>query len=300
MKFISHKILVIEKNVKYVILIYEIVGVSMKYILFNPLSSHGKSRKYLKKLGKILTKRNEEYEVVDVILTPFSQFQKELTENDSLVVFGGDGTIHVLVNQIIEYNLKCRVFAYRAGTGNDFFRDYKEEIIEITELIKTFPVIKYDNNKEKFINGVGSGIDAAVCSSHDSGGSYLKDAYRLFRNFKKFSVELTMDDDKVVKFDDTWFVCVQHGCYFGGGMKLSPNSKRDDKILEIVLVRKVKLPLLLMIFPLIFFGWHMAFKKVGIEVFKVSKVKVKTAYPLLQRDGEVYKGASEFEVFFEE
>lgn len=274
----------------------------MRYILFNPLSSHGKSKKYLYKIEKKLKKRNEEYKVINILDTKLEIIKNVFKEDDSLILFGGDGTIHTLINEIADLQIKSRVFVYKAGSGNDFFRDFKGKIVEVTKMIDEFPRIKYNDHEEIFINGVGSGIDAAVCNAHASGekGGYFRKSVQLFKKFKQFEIEVTLDDGRVIKYDDTWFVTVQHGRFFGGGMKLSPKSKRDDKTLEVCMIHRVKLGVLLFIFPLIFLGWHLLFKRVGIEIIKTSKAHIKTKYPMLQRDGEVVFDILEFDVYFKE
>lgn len=273
---------------------------AMYYVLYNPLSSKGKINKYLKKLIKKIVKIKETYKVINILETTIEDLKKECVSTDALVFLGGDGTIHTLLNQVIQAKLEVRVFVYKAGSGNDFIRDHKGKFIEITKMIPSFPIIVYDDKEELFVNGVGTGIDAAVCNTHTGGKGYLLQAVRLFMKFKKFETTIELDNGQVLNFKDTWFLTVQHGRFFGGGMKLSPKSKRDDRILEVFVVHKVKLPILLMIFPLIFLGWHLVFKRVGIRVYKTSSISVKTAYPLLQRDGEVYEGAKEFKVFFKE
>lgn len=274
----------------------------MHYILFNPLSSRGKSKRYLKKIEKRLNKQATKYEVINVLENPFSSLKEQLTNEDTLIFFGGDGTIHILLNEVINSGLKLSVYVYKAGSGNDFFRDYKGKIVNLTDLIPTFPHIKYEGYEEVFINGVGSGIDAAVCNAHGIGakGSYLSQAIKLFMGFKKFSIRVEIDNNEILEFDDAWFVTVQHGRFFGGGMKLSPKSKRDDGTFEVCIIHKVKLPLLLLIFPFIFLGWHMIFKSVGIKIIKAKHVKIETSFPMLQRDGEVYHGVKSFETFFKE
>jgi diacylglycerol kinase (ATP) len=51
-------------------------------------------------------------------------------------------------------------------------------------------------------------------------------------------------------------VVIANGCYAGGGMALAPRAQVDDGLLEVVLLRDMKLPSRLLNFPKIYVGKH--------------------------------------------
>ncbi|HBG32676.1 MAG TPA: hypothetical protein DDW82_02905 [Acholeplasmataceae bacterium] len=80
---------------------------------------------------------------------------------------------------------------------------------------------------------------------------------------------------------------MMNGAYFGGGMKIAPDAKREHDNLHLVIVKDIPKWKLILIFPTIYLGWHVIFKKyVKIIVGKeMSIVFDKPTY--LQIDGDV-------------
>ena len=280
----------------------------MYYILYNPLSSNGASLKQLEKLQKILNKKGVEHVSMDIIeiSKDVDSFLKQLNVDDSVVVVGGDGTLHYFANSIRNISNKNDIYLYKGGTGNDFSRDFKgEKLINITDCIRNLPVVKTADKEEVFINGCGFGVDGDVCavvnSSADKkkGIQYFKKAIGALRAFKPYELELEVDGVRHT-YKNVWFLTVTNGKYFGGGMKISPTSDRTDDILELYVIHSVSFLKLLFIFPTIFLGKHMLFKKVGISLVKGRDFKLVSNAPLpLQSDGEVTVDVNEIEVHME-
>jgi diacylglycerol kinase (ATP) len=61
-----------------------------------------------------------------------------------------------------------------------------------------------------------------------------------------------------------------HGAYFGGGMKIAPKAHRKDAHLDLVIVKNVPKWILILIFPSIYFGGHVIFKK-WVKVYKATR-----------------------------
>lgn len=278
----------------------------MYYVLYNPLSSNGKSQKSVIKIGKKLEKRNEKYKVFNLleISKDVDGFAQILTSEDKLVLLGGDGTLHRFVNQIKHLHNPCEVYLYCGGTGNDFGREFKrrKSLINITDYITNLPTVKYDHREELFLNGCGLGVDGEVClmvndkENKKKGLNYIKSAVMLLKKFKHYYLDLEVDGVRH-SYKKVWFVAINNGKYFGGGMKVSPTSDRTDKILEATVVYGVKFWKLILIFPLIFVGKHIWFKQVGISVISGQNFKVNASKELVfQTDGEVRTGVKEFEI----
>jgi diacylglycerol kinase family enzyme len=78
-----------------------------------------------------------------------------------------------------------------------------------------------------------------------------------------------------------------HASYFGGGMKIAPQAKRDQAELDLVVVRKIPKWLLILIFPTIYLGWHTMFKKY-VKIIKGTDITISFDTPTyLQIDGDV-------------
>lgn len=277
----------------------------MNYILYNPLSSNGTSKKHVHIIEEILKKDNKEYEIIDLVEASknINEYAGKIHRDDSMIIVGGDGTLHRFVNGIKHIQNNSKVFLYRGGTGNDFSRDFpKVKLIDITENIKNLPTVTIGRTEELFLNGCGFGVDGDVClmvndkANKKKGLNYFKSAVMLLKRFKRYNLELEVDGVRH-SYKNVWFTVVNNGKYFGGGMKVTPMSDRNDRILEACIVHSVSFWKLLFIFPLIFLGKHLWFKELGISIltgqhFKVMADSVQT----FQTDGEVVENVQEFEI----
>lgn len=277
----------------------------MYYILYNPLSSNGSGKKHVAKIEELLKSENKEYEVIDLVEAnkDVMGHASKIHRIDTLIIVGGDGTLHRFVNAIKGIQNNSEVYLYRGGTGNDFSRDFpKQMLINITENLKNLPSVTIGGKEELFLNGCGFGVDGEVClmvndkENKKKGLNYFKSAIMLLKKFKRYDLELEVDGVRHT-YKNVWFTVVNNGKYFGGGMKITPSSDRNDRILEACVIHSVSFWKILLIFPLIFIGKHMWFKHVGISVIKGQHfIATSNAPQVYQSDGEVLTDVSSFEV----
>ena len=101
----------------------------MIYILMNPKANNGLGESDAREWAKCL---NEEATYVNVLETDnMKEFLTSLKEEDEIVVAGGDGTIHHFVNNVVDLNLKNKMYYVKSGSGNDFYRDNKQYADEL-------------------------------------------------------------------------------------------------------------------------------------------------------------------------
>src|SRR5205823_6598552 len=72
---------------------------------------------------------------------------------------------------------------------------------------------------------------------------------------------------------------------YGGGMKIAPQAKLDDGILDICIVRSMDKFKLFCLFPTVYFGRHLGFEEV--EYMQSAMARLETELPLdVYADGE--------------
>lgn len=275
------------------------------YVLYNPRSKRGKIEKILKQIKKKL----KGYEVIIGSLLDIKnvdEFLKTLNKEDKIIIVGGDGTLHYLANALVGKEIEQDLLVTRkGGTGNDFVRSIKKgqkgHFIRINDFIKNLPVETNEEKETRFLNSVGLGIDAYVCylvegsDGPKTEGNYFKSAYKAFRVSKPHNIRLTVDG-VTTEHKKVWFSVVCNGKYFGGGMKISPKSKRLDDTLEVVVVKGVSKAILFMIFPSIYLGIHGIFKKF-VKFFKGRHIIIETDMHVhIQYDGEAFYPRNRIEV----
>ena len=272
----------------------------MKYVLYNPLSGDGNGKEIASKLDMLY---GEDMTLVNVTEIPnLSDFALALTEDDAIVICGGDGTINKFVNMVDTDALKCTVYHLPTGTGNDFATDLglkdATEPFEITSYLKNLPTVDINGETHKFINGVGYGIDGYCCEVGDkvkAAGkkpNYTAIAIKgMLFGYKPRTATVVVDGVEHV-FKKAWLAPAMFGRYYGGGMMATPAQDRSEK-LSVLLFHGGGRLATLMAFPAIFKGEHIKSKLVTILEGKEIYVKFDTP-AAVQVDGETILDVAEY------
>ncbi len=276
----------------------------MKYVLFNPFSSHCLDENTLKKeIGKYV---EGEVKYLDVTkLKSKEDFYKEVKDDD-IIISGGDGTLNRLVNFLDLDEAKNKIFLHKAGNGNDFLRDLnelKEDFVEITPYLKHLPKVTLNGETSKYLNGVGFGIDGMVCVESDKLKAKGKKKINyttlsiklLLTKFKKVDATVTVDG-KTYKFRKVYIGSAMNGKYYGGGMKEAPNQDRLSDKVSVIIWHDFGKVTALMAFPKIFTGEHVK-KTKKVTVLTGKDITMTYSKPTdLQIDGESYHAVTSYSV----
>lgn len=268
----------------------------MNYILYNPKSHSDNNdlniipgKEKLEKMGA------EQISLLDINIR---EFCTALTKKDKVLICGGDGTLHHFVNDTRGISFPCPIFLVRSGTGNDFLNDIGQEnpekLLDVRKYISSLPEFEVNGQKRLFINGVGMGIDGAVCEGVEEykkrtgkKANYTAIALKLLAYKYKCPSATVIIDGKVHRYDDIWMACTMHGKFFGGGMMIAPTQNRNSGKLTVMIMHGGTRPKILSIFSTVFKGKHLKYKDI-IDVYECDEVEVKFDTPSsLQADGEV-------------
>ena len=278
----------------------------MRYVLYNPFSGKGTQAKAdaecYQALANVPAKTVSFAEIEDL-----RAFLSQLNAGDDIAVFGGDGTLNVVVNALPE-GWQNDVYYYPCGTGNDFARDIGaqnvREPILVNDYIKNLPTVTVNGKTHKFINGVGFGIDGYCCEVGDQLKSqgklpdYTGIAIKgLLFHFKPVRATVVVDG-KQYEFAKVWIAPTMFGRYYGGGMMPTPAQDRNanDKQVSLMVFHGSGKLQTLMIFPSIFKGEHVKHKE-NITILKGKNITVTFDRPAsLQIDGETVLGVRTYTV----
>ena len=278
----------------------------MNYILFNPLSNGGTCIQKAQELEKQFIDNNREVKSISLLdIINISKFIDSLNDDDVIIIVGGDGTLYHIANEIADFDVKSKaILLAKAGTGNDFYRDVKNEekdgFVRIDKYITKTPTCDFNENINHFNNSCGMGVDGDICnrvnkSKKKSAIHYLINCLKAVLKFNRFTLTAKIDGEEHV-FEKVWFTTVMKGKYFGGGMKVAPNQDRNSDELTLVIVHKVCTFLLMCILPTIYSGKHIKFKKY-VKVFKCKEVELKTSNPqFMELDGDIFENVSNIKV----
>ena len=275
------------------------------YILFNPYAGYGDSENKANELKN----KFDNASVINVTeIGSYSEFLAPLTEEDAVILCGGDGTLNRFANDTYDLDYKCDILFAAAGTGNDFLTDLgktkDDEPFSVKKYLRDLPTVTINGKTTYFLNGIGYGIDGYCCEEGDKVKAskpgvpvnYTAIAIKgMLGKFKPANAKVTVDGVEY-SFKKVWLAPTMHGRYYGGGMNCAPNQDRlaEDKMNTLVVWHGSSMLPTLIAFPSIFKGEHIKKEKM-IKVFKGHEISVEFERPCaLQIDGETVLGVKSY------
>ncbi len=271
----------------------------MYHIILNPVAGKKKAVKNLEIVERIFKERGVEYSVHQSKAEHDAEaiaHQLTLEGESELIVIGGDGTLHEVLNGIVDPT-KCRIGLIPSGTGNDFAE--KAEISFDTETAvknildgQSKATDYLEVGGVRCMNVAGFGIDVDVlerCKRGKMKGKlkYLMSLIQSLFRFKGISIEMHVDGEK--KDYQVLIAAVCNGAQFGGGIKICPNADIEDGKMNVIVVDDIK-----GVFKII--GAFIVLMKGGIleypktTSFLCEEIRFVPKKPCtVQLDGELYK-----------
>lgn len=182
--------------------------------------------------------------VIDDVLSRIDQ-----SEFSRIIAAGGDGTINLCVNAMVDNDIHLPLAILPAGTANDFayYFELPSDIdyqLDIALGNKTTKVDVGEVNDRNFINVTALGALIDVSQKTDPNlknaigvmAYYLK-ALTEIPQIRALPVKLTTPEE--VYFEEIYFMVVMNGESAGGFRKLSPRSSMNDGKLDVIAFRKM-------------------------------------------------------------
>jgi diacylglycerol kinase (ATP) len=269
----------------------------MFLIIHNPLSNNKKSKKTTHKIVRFFQKNHIDFMLRSTLkienLNSLLDSNPKITD---ILYCGGDGSINYLINNVDIQAVTQNIYLAQSGSGNDFLRSLKP--------LQTGNIVigeaKTNVKTVKFINGCGMGIDASVCyyvnnDSKKSKISYFVNTYRALSSYRKVKMDVTVDG-VLHHFDSTYFVSIQNGKYFGGGMKGAPDGDPQSETYQVMVAHTLKKWQVFFLFLTIYPGLHVKIKRY-ISIFTGKEITIKVDETRhFQADGEVVENVNGFSV----
>jgi YegS/Rv2252/BmrU family lipid kinase len=277
--------------------------------IINPNANMGQAWRLAADLRPIM----EEYGGADWAGSVYPTHAIELTKKavdegyDLIIAGGGDGTVHEVVNAIMEYPKEKRpaLGVIPLGSGNDFSyavgmdpdpAKALRQIFTGSESWVDIGKVEDDRGRtEYFDNTIGIGFDAIVTiHSHKMPLvrgflMYILAVLKtIFLNHHPIGVDVTMDGDKKFQEELLMFT-ICNGGREGGGFHLYPEAKNGDGVYHYVTVPKVSRLMMLRLLPAFMNGSHLKHPKVKFGDFKDMELESDSAM-FIHIDGEVFAG----------
>jgi YegS/Rv2252/BmrU family lipid kinase len=273
----------------------------MDSILFiiNPIAGNGRAKSLISIIKSTMEENKKKYDI-SITHAPKEAIKiaKEgISKGHKIIVaVGGDGTINEVATGIMRGG-KGILGIIPGGTGNDLARTLKipENPREALRLILIGNSKKIDTcfvNNNLFLNIASIGLDSEVIKniwkirSRINGRiSYVIGFIRTLLSYKYKILEIEIDNMHLN--EEVILAAIGNGKYYGGGMKICPSAIIEDGYFNVCVIRRINIVKLFLVFPSIFWGEHIKFKKY-VNIYKGKEIKIKGLERLwLNIDGEL-------------
>ena len=268
--------------------------------IINPIAGgkHGKkTRKVVGILERCLKEKGVDYRLH---LTNYKGHAKTLTKTliskkaTDIIVVGGDGTLHEVVNGFTDFNVNLGLIP--CGTGNDcasalgISLDPEKALdLILSQSPKFVDFMQLPNVRG--INIVGTGIDVDVLKRYEKLKRKNKFNYTTCLIKTLFSFDYT---DFTAKIDDkeipyrSFIACIANGSVYGGGIPICPVANPIDNKLNFVAVKSMPKLKIIGAFLKLKKGKILSLKEA--EHCECQKVEIITDKPCtINVDGELYE-----------
>lgn len=278
-------------------------------IIANPNAGHGKGAHAIPEIERQLARLGLDF---DLVRTERVGHGIQLAQTaalagyDVIVAAGGDGTVNEVLNGLMEARMisqnRPALGVLCTGRGNDFapcinipenlpaayqvLKDDQRRVIDIGRVVGgKFPQGRY------FANNVGVGFDAIgtieVAKLPEWGMfSFLIAILKtIFLFYKGPTVRLDYDDQTLTT--STLMLLTMNGKRMGTGFKMAPDSKPDDGLFDLVIVRQVSRLRIFGLIPHFMKGTQGSQPEVKtLQAARVAITAIEGALPA-QSDGEI-------------
>jgi YegS/Rv2252/BmrU family lipid kinase len=276
-------------------------------LILNPITNHGRSLQMASGLRPLTAGLNAAW-----IETQSTAHATELARQagidgcDLVVACGGDGTVHEVINGLMQVTERERpaLGIVPLGSGNDFAHILGipgDPVEALQSCLLGQPhsmdmglVRDGQGRQEYFNNTLGIGFDAVVTihtrritAIHGFMMYLIATLQTIFRNFNPMDLHVVTDRESWDQ--STIMLTLGNGPREGGGFLVTPEARLDDGILDYVTIRKISRLTMLRLVPEVMKGTHARFKQVRMGTCR--KMEITSKQPLyVHCDGEIFAG----------
>lgn len=239
-------------------------------VVANPTAGRGKAGRLIGKADAILHDLRVEHEVrVSESGDDLEATVRRAAEDGAgiVAVLGGDGTVSLGANGVLGTGAALAILP--AGTGDDFAKVVGagrfDAAVRLLANPKIVPIdlvsLVAGVEHRHFVNIAGAGFDSEVNETANGmsvrlggTGTYVAAVMKTLSRFSPAHYELTIDGEALSV--DAMLTVVGSGIQYGGGMKVLPNARVNDGLLDVCIVEALSKTAFLRAFPRVFTGSH--------------------------------------------
>jgi YegS/Rv2252/BmrU family lipid kinase len=242
---------------------------------------------------------------VDVVATPGPGEAARLASHavedgyERVIAVGGDGTANEVANGLVDTDVALGLFPI--GMGNDFARALgyprkRQQLGAFLASARTRRIDVGDVNGRVFLNAAGVGIDGHVAervlaSSRVVGPTlgYLVGSIVSIATYRPREMRVRIDG--TTRAGKHLIVVAANGTHFGSGMRVAPDAKLDDGLLDIVVGGDLGVWPSLVALAKLYRGTHVDGRT--IFAFRAAELDVEFDHPQpMEADGEASRASA--------
>jgi diacylglycerol kinase (ATP) len=269
-------------------------------VVANPTAGRGKGAKLIPKVDALLRSLGVAHTIRICESPEDPERQAWLAANDGadiVAALGGDGQVGACANGVMGTDSALAVIP--AGTGNDFARhlglDRKDPLAAVRLLasptFKRIDAVKVTTPEREryYVNIGGAGFDSEV-NEHANKVRRLqgtaKYIYSTFVTLARFAAGefLVKVDGKDHQFKGM-MLAVGNATSYGGGMRVTPDARSDDGLLDVCVIQELPKWQFVKAFPKVFSGKHVGHP--AVTMLRGKQIEISADRPFqVYADGE--------------
>ncbi|HVG24542.1 MAG TPA: diacylglycerol kinase family protein [Thermoanaerobaculia bacterium] len=265
-------------------------------LIYNPAAGRGRARRHVRDVEELLRARGARVDC-EPSTSPDDLVRIAAESSragyDRVVVCGGDGTLNLAVR---EFDLARGTLALiPSGSGDDFAKvtGVPRDIRGAVDNVLQGRVAELDvahANGLRYLGVAGLGFDSEVADYANRHVKFLRGSavylYAILRVLPKFTprrVHIRTDDG--TRDEQIMFAAVGNTRQYGGGIRITPDARPDDGLLDLCIVHRTTRVELLKTLPKAYSGAHV--KSPFVEMGRGREYHFESEQPMaVYADGE--------------
>lgn len=267
-------------------------------VLVNPAARGGRALRLLAPVVRRLRRDGRAVEVVTGTSSADALERARLAVAEdpaALVAFGGDGLVHLAVQAVAGTDVPLGIVP--AGTGNDIADALG---IPVKDPLRAADIVTVGRTRQIDAAGIGGdrpewfagvmacGFDSRVNERANrltwptGTARYVRAMLQELRVFRPIRFTLTLDGQ--VSETEAMLVAVANTRSYGAGMRVCPDARPDDGLLDVLVLGALPTTRFLWMFPRVYRGGHVTHP--AVSIIRARSVTVEAEGVVAYADGE--------------
>lgn len=261
------------------------------FLVYNPAAGRGRAKRHVREAEQHLRQLGAQVDTYESV-SPDDLTRAAAAGSvryDRVVVCGGDGTLNRAVR---DFDLERGSLALiPLGSGDDFARVMRipRDVRAACEVAvrgreRAVDVATADDLRYLGVAGVGFDSEVAAFANENvkrlrGSAVYLYAILRVLPRFRPRTVRINGRDEEIM------FAVFANSPRYGGGIRIAPSAKVDDRQLDVCIVHRTTRTQLLLTLPRAYTGAHV--RKKFVETRRGAEFRLESNVPLdIFADGE--------------